>query len=293
MLDTHTLTGRMISQQELEDIKETVSLCSGLSLHELLQTICDHLEWVTPSGTNKVDACYKLLVKLENQGVLKLPEKEARAGYRKRIPRTLPETDAGPALEKALKELGPIKLSMVTDARQRELWNGFIRRYHYLSYKKPIGYTVRYFIECSDGTKLGCLLLSGASKSLKMRDEWIGWNKTQRLNKLPWVVNQSRFLIFPWVRVPYLASHVLGKLAKRVAADYQQCWGFEPVLMETFVDETRFCGTCYRAAGWHLLGRTRGRGLARPGKTYTSQPKLMFVKQLRKDFRQRLCSHGQ
>ena len=117
-----------------------------------------------------------------------------------------------------------------------------------------------------------------------------GWDARSRLHNLPWVIDNSRFLIFPHVRIPHLASHALGQLARRVRADWQRQWGFSPLLMETFVDPRRYAGTCYRAAGWQLLGETSGHGLARPGKSYRSTPRLVLVKPLAEDFRHLLCA---
>jgi len=169
------------------------------------------------------------------------------------------------------------------------LWNGYEERYHPLKYKKPFGHRMRYFIKTGDEV-LGCVLLSGAAKSIDVRDNWIGWDDHKRLRSLGWVLNTSGFVTSPWVRVPHLASHVLGKLCKRVAYDYETRWHFRPLLLETFVDPVLYRGTCYRAAGWQELGRTTGEGLRRPGKTYTTAPQLLFVKPLEKNFRAKQCS---
>lgn len=103
------------------------------------------------------------------------------------------------------------------------------------------------------------------------------------------LINNARYLILPWVGVPNLASHVLGKLGRRICEDWKKRWNYGPVLMETFVDAKLHDGACYKAAGWKCLGRTRGIGLARKGKSYRTTPKLIFVKPLRKDFRECLC----
>jgi len=137
---------------------------------------------------------------------------------------------------------------------------------------------------------LGCVLVAGASKAIKARDEWIGWIKPRRQQNLPWVINNPRFLIFPWVEIRHLASHVLGQLARGVREDWQRRWGYAPLLMETFVDPAKFRATCYRAAGWIELGRTTGKGLGRKGHAYRSTPKRIYVKPLSKDFRERLCA---
>jgi hypothetical protein len=160
---------------------------------------------------------------------------------------------------------------LVRDRNEEVLWNRYVERYHPLGYKKPFGYFARYFIESAEH-RLGCILLSGAAKALRARERWIGWNDRQRLANLPSVANNSRFLIFPLVEVANLASHVLGQLARQVGTDWEARWGYRPLLLESFVDPTCFRGSCYRAAGWTLLGRTSGEGLVRPGKQYRTRP---------------------
>jgi hypothetical protein len=121
----------------------------------------------------------------------------------------------------------------------------------------------------ADGEPLGCLLIGGAAKTIHDRDRWIGWDVAHRRHNLSWVINNSRYLIFPWVQIPHLASHALGQLARRVAQDWEARWGYRPVLMETFVDPRQHTGICYQAAGWEMLGETCGKGITRPGKYYT------------------------
>ena len=190
----------------------------------------------------------------------------------------------------SLTELGPVCLRALTAKADQALCNEYIQRYHYLGYKKPFGYRQRYFIEAGPH-RLGCIVLSGPAKALTARDRWIGWEDRQRLKNLPWVLNNSRFLLFPWVEVANLASHVLAQLARRVGDDWEAHWGYRPLLLETFVDPAHFHGGCYRAAGWELLGRTTGEGLVRPGKQYRTSPKLIFAKPLQADFRRLLCSN--
>jgi hypothetical protein len=159
-----------------------------------------------------------------------------------------------------------------------------------LGYNKPFGYWGRYLMTAGEH-RLGCLLLGGPARALAGRDRWIGWDPGHRRRNLSWVLNNSRFLIFPWVEVPHLASHVLGRLARRLADDWNHRWGFRPLLLETFVDPAHYRGSCYRAAGWTCLGKTSGSGLARPGANYRSSPKLIFVKPLQADCRRLLCSN--
>ncbi len=260
--------------------------------------MCETLEWLTPAGLPKVDACFKLLHRLEAAGIIRLPAiQQAKSCPGRRPQNSLkPSSRSDPQrlIETSLAALGPVGLSPLTQPADRSLCNEYIQRYHYLGYKQPFGYRQRYFIQAGPN-RLGCILLSGPAKALTARDRWIGWDDRQRLKNLPWVVNNSRFLIFPWIKVANLASHVLGQLARRVGDDWQRRWGYRPLLLETFVDPTHFQGSCYRAAGWELLGRTTGEGLVRAGRRYQTRPKLIFAKPLQADFRRLLCSdqlHG-
>jgi len=282
---------REVTGKEISEIKETVGLFSNLSRTELNATICEHLEWFTASGGYKLDACMKLLEKLETEGFFRLPAKQEeyqRNRPGKDIPLTS-RTDPSPDLDCKLKELGPVRVEVVNDKKGSELWNEYVLRYHYLGYKRPFGYFLRYFV-ISDRGLLGCILFSGASKALTVRDRWIGWTERQRLRNLAWVINNTRFLIFPWVRVKNLASHVLGQAVRRVKDDWLEQWDYSPALMETFVDPRYYHGSCYKAANWEYLGMTTGEGLVRKGKSYSTTPKMIFVMPLVKDFRSLLSS---
>ncbi len=283
--------GRKITAQEVEAARETVKLCAGLSRAELAETICEHWGWVTASGSGKVTACLNVLEELERNGEIQLPAKHKRPKTErvrgtKHTKRTAPPDES---ISGTLADVGPVQLEIVDGRDHVKLWNEYLDRHHYLGYSKPFGCTIRYFIVCEKGL-LGCVLVAGASKALKARDEWIGWSRVRRQQNLPWVINNTRFLIFPWVEITHLASHVLGQLARRVREDWMHRWGYQPLLMETFVDPAHYSGTCYRAAGWIELGQTTGMGLRRKGQAYTSTPKLIYVKELSKEFRERLST---
>jgi hypothetical protein len=273
-------------------MRETAATFWRLSRWELALTICEHLGWHTASGSYKVDACLKLLNKLQSQGVLQLPAKHGPSRKIFKQPSVTERTDPTAEIEGSLADVGPVTLRIVADRDQRGLWNEYVSRYHYLGYKQPFGCQLRYFIE-SERAKLGCLLFSGAAKSIGIRDRWIGWSDGDRLRNLGWLVNNTRFLIFPWVRVQYLASHILGQASRRIGKDWQERWGYRPVLLETFVDPRYFDGTCYLAANWLHLGMTSGEGLVRAGKSYTTSPKKILVLPLVEDFREVLCSSAQ
>lgn len=287
---------REIAAKDIAYIRTFAKRFPGLSRTELTYTLCEHLEWLTPAGRPKFDACAKLLARLEAAGELRLPalqEDRRHPGPQRSAALCASAQSAVPGpVVGTLSQLDPVGLRLVSEREEERLWNALVERYHPLGYKKPFGYWARYFIESGEH-RLGCLLLAGAAKALGARDRWIGWNDRQRLANLPWVLNNSRYLIFPGVAVRNLASHVLAQLARRVGEDWQARWGYRPLLLETFVDPARFRGSCYRAAGWTLVGRTTGTGLVRPGQHYRTSPKLIFAKPLQADFRRLLCSEPQ
>jgi hypothetical protein len=283
--------GRRFRAAEIADIRQTVAWLPGLARKELAATVCEHLQWHTAAGTPKIQACQRLLERLAGAGLVALPpvREEQRHGGPGGGALPSRRTAPGQPVAGPLRAFQPVRLEPVTGAAETGLWNEYVERFHPLGYRGAFGYRLRYFIHAGR-QRLGCVLLGGAAKAIAVRDRWIGWSAPVRQRNLPWVINNSRFLIFPQVRIPHLASHVLGQLARRVPADWQQQWGFTPLLLETFVDPRRFRATCYRAAGWQLLGETNGRGLARPGKSYQSTPRLVLVKPLHGHFRQLLCS---
>ncbi|MDI3547425.1 MAG: hypothetical protein PWR10_1077 [Halanaerobiales bacterium] len=282
------LCGREFTQKELEEIKETIKLFTNLSRRELALTICEHLNWFTPAGKYKYKSAINLLEKLQELGEVNLPEKRKVKKHKRRKVKITPRTDARPEIKGTVSDFEPIELELVKNKRQRDLWNEYIERYHILGYKVPFGAHQRYFIiSRSRGEKelLGCLLFSAAAWALEERDKWIGWEESDRSKYLNGIVNNTRFLIFPWVKVKNLASKALSLAAKRIRADWKERYNYEPVLMETFVDEEKYQGTCYRAANWIYLGKTKGRGRQDRYTEYLSTPKLIFVYPLVKEFR--------
>jgi hypothetical protein len=282
------LSGREFTAQEIEDIQETIEYC-GVSWHELLQTICEHLDWVTPAGQYKVDSCAKALRNLEGQGLVRLPAKRACQGRPQEIrveERTGPEEE----VTGTVRDYAPIELRRVTSRDEMGLWNEYIERYHGLGYKRPFGAHQRYFIHERSESRLGCLLFASSAWALAGRDRWIGWSARDRAQRLNWVVTNTRFLIFPWVRIRNLASKALALAAARIPGDWQQRYGYRPVLLETFVEAERYRGTCYQAANWIRLGTTAGRGRMDRYKRGGAAPKIIYVYPLVPDFRTHLCA---
>ncbi len=286
--------GRKITAQEIAEITETAKTFPNLSLSILIETICEHLEWFTASGRYKKDACHKLLQKLEITGAITLPGKRSYS----RQSAVKANLNAEPRILElkhqeincCLQDVQPVSVIPQISKSDIKLWDEYVDRHHYLGHKRPFGCFVRYLAKSTDGEILACILFAGAAKSISTRDKWIGWNNRQRLRNLPWIVNNTRFVIMPWVKISCLASHILGQIGRRIAKDWQTQWGYSPLLMETFIDPVKYTGTCYEASNWENIGRTTGKGLARKGKKYTTTPKLIFTRPLTKDFRKQLCS---
>lgn len=281
--------GREFSAAEIADLCATVAWLPGLPRQELAATLCEHLAWFTLSGTPKIHACLEFLERLRVAGLLALPALRPSPPRRSTAPAAAVEPVAEPLVHCALSALAPVSLEVVRDAAVGAQWDALVARWHPLGFQGAFGYRLRYFILAGDG-RLGCVLLAGAARAVAVRDRWIGWTAQARRENVARVVNNSRFLIFPHVRVAHLASHVLGQLARRARADWLDHWGFEPLLLETFVDPRHYAGTCYRAAGWQLLGASSGRGLARPGQSYHSTPRQVWVKALTSDACASLCA---
>jgi len=280
--------GRAFSAEEIAGIRATVAWLPGLARRELAATLCEHLHWYTVTGTPKVHACRQFLERLQAAGLVALPALQIprRPGPAPLAPVT--EVLAEAPIQGPLAALGPVHLEIVrAEAAAVAQWNAAVARWHPLGFKGAFGYRLRYFITAGE-QRLGCVLLAGAARALAVGERWIGWDAQACRENRVRILNNSRFLIFPQVRVAHLASHVLGQLARRVRADWLHHWGFEPLLLETFVDPRHYAGTCYRAAGWELLGQTSGCGLARPGQSYRSTPRQVWVKPLSADWRARL-----
>ena len=275
-LKSTTFGGKRFTRKQIATIQETANTFSTLSRRELAHTVCEHLRWYTPKGKNKIQSCLRALDSLEELGILSLPEKlvSQKRGPQKKITWTA-QTEEQPLIGDDLKQLSPISLQVVTEKDAISQWNEYVDRHHYLGYKRPIGPHLRYFIRDKQGRPLGCLMFSYAVKSLPSRDKWIGWQDKSHKKHLDLVVNNNRFLILPWVKVKCLASKALSMASRQLADDWEAHHGYSPVLLETFVDLTKFDATCYRAANWHYLGETKGRAASK--NTTAKTPKGIYV----------------
>jgi hypothetical protein len=286
-----TFCGQPVSSEQLSEIVEIIETFPRLSRTELANTVCEIFSWKRPTGKLKSVECRQFLERLDENGIIQLPacrKKYAHKGTVK-VERSR-KADIQPTVSTKLKKLWPIRLTKVDDQEQRQLWYEYVDRYHYLGYRLPFGAQLRYFIESgATDEMLGCFQFSSPAWKMAPRDRWIGWADDQRKANLQRIINNSRFLILPWVKVKNLASTALSLAVKRVPDDWQDTYGYRPVLMETLVDRKRFKGTCYKAANWIHVGKTTGRGrMDRDRSREGAAVKEIYVYPLSSRFRQEL-----
>jgi hypothetical protein len=278
---------RLFTEADLELILATVRQFSRFSREEIAATLCENLPWKAPNGRLKVEACKKLLLELEKRGVITLPPLQRNRVRKVRAERK--GTVVHAQLHASLQDVRPIAVEPVTPEEQAD-WNATMAAYHPLGFTRAIGAHQRYWIRVhgpNGGQIVGALLFGAAAKALAVRDEWIGWSHEERMRYRPRIVNNNRFLILPGVQIPHLASHALALAARRIRADWKVRYGFEPVLLETFV-EPQYPGTCYRAANWIEIGKTAGRGRQDRFFEYGTSVKSIWVYPLVRDWRKRL-----
>jgi len=270
---------RKFRESELEMIREVVTSCQGLSRQELANTVCELLGWRRANGKLKTWESKQLLERLEAEHGIGLPALRSTKpkGGGTRIPDLPLEKEP---LCGSVSEVAPVRLRVVESGADQQRFRHFVGQYHYLGYRMAFGAQLRYLIEVSrpESRLVGCLQLSSGAWKMGVRDRWIGWDEAARRRHLQQVVNQSRFLILPWVRVRNLASHILGQMVREFPVAWQRRYGIRPLLVETLVDGQRYAGTCYQAANWLYLGLTQGRGRQdRHHQRHGACPKKVFV----------------
>ncbi len=277
-------SGRNFTSEEIELIQWTRKRYPQLSRKELASTVCEFLGWTTPAGRAKRIQCTSFLETLEEAGLIKLPPLDVA---KQRSPLNSKTTefriDTTPNTGE-LKELEPVHLEIARAGIELKRWRQYVNQYHMLGDKHVFGSQLAYFIKSRESI-LGCLQFSASAWALNPRDEWIGWNVQDRKQRLHLIVNNSRFLILPWVNVKNLASKGLSLAIKQLQEDWLREYCYAPVLLETFVDTSHFAGTCYKASNWIYLGETQGRGRMDRKKEYALSRKDIYMYPLQKDFK--------
>jgi hypothetical protein len=261
MAATWRYRGQEIDSQQLAFLREFISAHPTSSRWKLSRQLCEALGWKQANGALRDMVCRGLLLMLERAGEIELPPVRRHIRGQCRTGRPRPEAvliDMTP-LAMPLKELGPVEIQAVRRTADEPLFNGLMEYYHYLSYEQPVGEHLKYLALAQD-RPIACLAWSSAPRHLGSRDRYIGWNAEARRRNIRFIAYNTRFLILPWVRVPHLASHILGKVSRALSNDWERMYSHPVYFAETFIDPGRFRGTCYRAANWVLLGQTTGRG---------------------------------
>jgi hypothetical protein len=283
--------GRRLGSEDLGLVRHWLATEPGWNRSRLSRELCERWNWRNGSGRLKDMACRTLLLKLERRGQIRLPARQRPSpnARRNRQPLDLP-CDRTP-IEGALCDLQPVRIEPLGEGHtDRPVFRFLLQAHHYLGLRNSVGENLKYLARDREGRAVACLLFGAAAWKAKARDAWIGWTPAQRQRALPLVANNTRFLVLPWVRVPHLASHLLGRVARRLDADWRGKYGHGIELLETFVDRERFRGTCYRAAGWVPVGATAGRSRNDREQTLAVPIKDIYVRPLSPDFRRRLCA---
>lgn len=252
--------GRDVTEADIGLIGEFIAAHPDASRRALSIELCRHWDWKQPNGEWRDMVCRGLLLMLHRAGAIELPAVRQAAQPRSVMrPRPEPLAPDNRPVQGSLGALGEIAIDLVRRTPQEALFNSLVEQYHYLGYQQPVGEHLKYLVTAR-GQAIACLAWSSAPRHLGCRDRFIGWDCDQRRRNVHLLAYNTRYLILPWVRVPHLASHLLGRMAERISRDWQQIYAHPVHLLETFVDPERFRGTCYRAANWIALGRTTGRG---------------------------------
>ena len=318
-------SGRTFSPEEITLIQWTVKRYPRLSRNEMAKTICEFLEWKQPSGKSKTTQCVSLLVEMEKTGLVDLPPVQTHSRRKKPDPSRKEETvtkkeasngllseeeatitgaekkaaqengkphqeTAGPTQKQEevmdeVRHCGKIELKIPESSADKNRWRTCMQRYHMLGHSEGYGARLKYFIQ-TEGKDIGCLQFTASAWALSARDKWIGWTEKDKKARLHLVINNSRFLVLPWVHVNNLGSRVLSLAAQQIQKDWLRVYYYVPVMLESFVDTAYYQGTSYKAANWVYLGHTQGRGRNDRYEERLLTKKAIYVYPLEKKFRE-------
>jgi hypothetical protein len=274
--------GRDFSAEELELIRRLIREDPSRTRNEISRLVCRALDWLKPDGGLKDMSCRVALLRMQEGGLIQLPPpRHKRPENRIRI---TPATDPKEPILLPVHALAPPRLRQVRQVAQARLWNEYIHRYHYLGHKPLPGAQLRYFVYAEENL-LALLGFGAAAWQTAPRDRFIGWSHEQRQRNLHLIANNARFLLLPWVRSKNLASKILATVARQLPDDWEQRYGYRPVLLETFVEKPRVIGTSYKAANWIHVGQTKGRGKLGPAGKLSVPIKDLWLYPLVRDFK--------
>ncbi len=279
-------SGKWFSPDDILLINQLIANNPQASRAALSRLVCQQFDWHKQDGGLKEMSCRVAMLRMLDDNIISLPKPRVNKLPCHHFKKRTDAAEPGQPLNCAITELSGLNIDLV-NRNNSALWNELIDRYHYLGYKPMPGAQLRYFV--SNGDHPIALLSFGASAwKTAPRDRYIGWHDEQRKSNLHLIVNNARFLILPWIRVPHLGSKLLSMCAKRLPNDWVSRYHYRPVLLETFVQQDRFKGTCYKASNWEMLGTTTGRGKIGTNRA-TLPVKTVWVYPLNKHFKKILC----
>ena len=279
---------RDFSVEDIQTIRDLMAQDQRLQRSALSRKLCQLWGWTKPNGELKDMTCRVALLRMQADGLIELPP--SRIGVvRKRahFPSTC-ASDAQTPIRQPVHELPRVTLQVVSGKTTSLLWNEYVARYHYLGYAAMSGSQIRYNVFAGEQL-VACISFCACAWKLKDRERFIGWSEQQRQKNLQLVINNARFLVLPWIQSKGLASKILALAARQLPKDWKHRYGFEPVLLETFVEYERHKGTCYKAANWVNVGRTAGRGKKSTSHKVLIPAKDIWLYPLRKNFSTLLC----
>lgn len=277
--------GKDWSESDISRIRELIATSPRALRAELARLVCTAFDWRRVNGKYKLMSCRVAMIRMCRDGLIQLPAPQNTV-RRPRQTFVSPASDPEPVLEISIKDIKDLNLE-VCPKKELRLWNEFIGRYHYLGYRIMPGAQIRYLIKAGERV-LGAMGFGGPAWKVAPRDNFIGWTPEERQSCLHLIVNQTRFLILPWVRCKNLATKSLALAKHRIADDWEERYGYRPVLLETFVDTTKFRGTSYKAGNWIQVGLTQGRSRMDRAHKNAEPVKSIWVLPLEPDFRKRL-----
>lgn len=289
-----TYRHRAVTAEDVAFIRALIAAHPQAKRRELSRLLCGAWNWVQANGALRDMVCRGLMLALHRAGLIELPVVRrprlnplAKGRAQRQAPRIL-QIETAP-LEVSLAQLGPLEVGLVRRTPHEALFNSLLSQYHYLGYSQPVGEHLKYLI-WAQGRPVACLAFSSAPRHLGCRDRFIGWSAAARRRNIRGIAYNTRFLVVPWVKVPHLASHLLGRIVRGISQHWQCVYGHPLYFLETFFDPERFRGTCYRAANWQPLGITTGRGKDSRTRQPNRSIKEVLGYPLAADFRQRLTS---
>ena len=280
--------GRAVTGKDIAFVRSLIAEHPGESRRALSQELCRAWGWVQQNGALRDMVCRGLLLELNRGGHIELPPPmySRPTPFLSKKPSRI-EMDQTP-VEGTVSDLGPLEFRQVRRTPAEAVFNSLIAHHHYLGYCQPVGEQLKYIIYAKD-RPIACLAWSSAPRHIGDRDRFIGWTKDDRKKNLSLIACNTRFLILPWVKVSCLASHILGAMARILPLDWERIYNHPLHYLETFIDQERFHGTCYRAANWIYLGKTTGRGKNDQTHKVNRSIKGVWGYPLSKEFRSHLC----